>query len=181
MSKPLRVAILGGGSTGKSTLATALAAHYQTIWVREYLRDFVEEKQRTPRADEQFGIAKIQVARELAMLGNANGFLFCDTTPRMTAVYSSYYFGGVDVALDALAQAHTYDFTIVAAPTIPWTSDGLQRDSEAARLAIHEIVMAMLRAAAIPFLLVEGDLKQRVQQATNYLPLPTSRVHMAST
>src|SRR5690606_18394548 len=88
-----RVAILGGESTGKSTLAAALAAHYKTIWVPEYLRDFVEHHQRTPHADEQYGIALTQVEHETALLSQATGLLFCDTTPRMTAMYSQYYFG----------------------------------------------------------------------------------------
>ena len=164
-----RVGILGGESTGKSTLAAALAAHYETIWVPEYLREFVETAQRTPHAHEQFNIASEQVERERAALVDAAGFLFCDTTPRMTAAYSRYYFGDVDAALHALAQTHTYDFTIVTAPTNPWVGDGLQRDSDAARQAVHAIVVQSLQEAGIPFLLVDGDLQQRVQQAVDYL------------
>jgi NadR type nicotinamide-nucleotide adenylyltransferase len=167
--KAARVGILGGESTGKSTLAAALAAHYQTIWVPEYLRDFVEEKQRTPHAHEQFAIATVQVALETAALDRASGFLFCDTTPHMTAAYSRYYFGDIDAELHALATAHCYDFTIVTAPTNPWIRDGLQRDSEEARQAVHAIVVETLQAADIPFLLVDGDLPQRVSQVVNYL------------
>lgn len=165
----VRVAILGGEASGKSTLAAALAAHYQTIWVPEYLRDFVEEQQRTPQPHEQFPIATKQVERETTALTRAASFLFCDTTPRMTAAYSRHYFGGADAALEALAQARSYDATIVTAPTIPWASDGLQHDSEAARQAVHDILLNMLQVAAIPFLLVDGDVTQRVQQAVAYL------------
>lgn len=170
MSQPIaRVAILGGESTGKSTLAAGLAAHYQTIWVPEYLRDFVETNQRTPRADEQLHIATTQRAREALLLSQAQRFLFCDTTPRMTAAYSRYYFEGDDGALEALAQACDYDFTIVAAPNNPWVGDGLQRDSEAARQAVHDIVCKMLEDAAISYLLAQGNESQRVQQVVNYL------------
>lgn len=170
MSQPIaRVAILGGESTGKSTLAAGLAAHYQTVWVPEYLRDFVETNQRTPRADEQLRIATTQRERETLLLPQAQRFLFCDTTPRMTAAYSRYYFEGNDGALEALAHACRYDFTIVAAPNNPWVGDGLQRDSEAARQAVHAIVCKMLEDAAIPYLLAQGNEQQRVQQAANYL------------
>ncbi|MFS2019786.1 AAA family ATPase, partial [Massilia sp. CT11-108] len=44
-----RVALLGAESTGKSTLAQALAARYGTLWVPEYLREFVEVNARVPR------------------------------------------------------------------------------------------------------------------------------------
>lgn len=177
MTNPIaRVAILGGESTGKSTLAAALAAHYQTVWVPEYLRDFVETNQRTPNATEQLGIATIQREREASLLPQAHKFLFCDTTPRMTAAYSRYYFEGNDLALEALANACSYDFTIVAAPNNPWVGDGLQRDSKAARQAVHEIICAMLDSASLPYLLVEGDITQRLQQAVSYLQ--TSQPHL---
>ncbi|HTH43947.1 MAG TPA: ATP-binding protein [Oxalicibacterium sp.] len=170
MSGPAaRVAILGGESTGKSTLAAALAVHYQTIWVPEYLREFVETQQRTPHAHEQFGIASTQVEREAALLPQAKRFLFCDTTPRMTAMYSRHYFGAIDAALEALLQSHAYDFTIVTAPTNPWSGDGLMRDGDDVRQAVHRLVVDNLRAAGIPFLLADGEVAQRVQQVVDYL------------
>ncbi|MGZ8295302.1 MAG: AAA family ATPase, partial [Telluria sp.] len=42
MSGVLRVAIVGAESSGKSTLADAMATHYGTLWVPEYLREFVD-------------------------------------------------------------------------------------------------------------------------------------------
>jgi NadR type nicotinamide-nucleotide adenylyltransferase len=165
-----RVAIIGGESTGKSTLAAALAAHYGTIWVSEYLREFVDTQQRTPQAHEQFGIARTQVERELALLPQARGYLFCDTTPRMTAMYSLHYFGAIDAELEALMHAHAYDYTIVTAPTNPWSGDGLMRDGDAVRQAVHQLVVEHLQQAGLPFLLVDGEVAQRVQQAVRYLP-----------
>ena len=37
-----RVAIVGAESTGKTTLATALAEHYRTAWVPEFGRLYTE-------------------------------------------------------------------------------------------------------------------------------------------
>jgi nicotinamide riboside kinase len=50
MNEAARVAILGAESTGKSTLAEALAMYYDTVWVPEYLREFVEVQGRVLRA-----------------------------------------------------------------------------------------------------------------------------------
>lgn len=163
------VAILGAESTGKSTLAAALAAHYGTAWVPEYLREFVETHGRTPRADEQFHIAATQVAREEAAAARLQqGLLFCDTTPLMTAIYSYHYFTAPDAELAALAADRRYDFTLVAAPTNPWIGDGLMRDGDAVRQAVHRLLIAALQDAGIPYLLVDGDVGQRVQQASRY-------------
>lgn len=164
-----RVAILGAESTGKSTLAAALAAHYGTLWVPEYLREFVETHKRTPQAGEQFHIATTQVARETAAMQDARAWLFCDTTPLMTAVYSRYYFAHPDAALAQLAAKHRYDVTIVAAPTNPWIGDGLMRDGDAVRQAVHQLVIDALQDAAIPYLLADGDVHQRVRQVAEYL------------
>jgi nicotinamide riboside kinase len=58
---PLRIAILGA-SSGKTTLAAALAQRYQTVWVPEYLREFVDVQGRVPRSADQFHIARTQRA-----------------------------------------------------------------------------------------------------------------------
>ncbi len=159
-----RVVILGAESSGKSILAEALAAHYQTVWVPEYLREFVETHQRVPREEDQILIATTQVQREKAAEQRAKAWLFCDTSPLMTAVYSRHYFNQVDAALAALEQSHTYDFTLVTAPDFPWSADGLQRESAAVRQHIHEELLGILEEREIPFLLLEGSLVERVEQ-----------------
>lgn len=164
MSGLNRIAILGAESSGKSVLAEALAAHYQTLWVPEYLREFVDTQQRVPRADEQFLIATTQLQREALAARTARGWLFCDTTPLMTAIYSRYYFKQADAALEQLERKHDYDFTLVTAPDFPWSADGLQRESAAVRQWIHEELLRTLDEREIPFLLVAGSLPERVEQ-----------------
>src|SRR5471032_1919335 len=70
----LRVAILGTASSGKSTLAAALAARYRSVWVPEYLREFVDTQGRVPVAEDQFHIASTQVAREEAALAERHRY-----------------------------------------------------------------------------------------------------------
>jgi NadR type nicotinamide-nucleotide adenylyltransferase len=166
-SSPIaRVAILGAESTGKSTLAPALAARYGTLWVPEYLREFVDTRQRVPHEDDQFDIARTQLAREDAMAAQpaARRWLFCDTTPLMTAVYSRIYWGRVPPELLALEAAHDYAVTLVAGLDLPWIPDGLQRESEEVRQQVHACLLAVLRERGIPFTLLEGDLPQRLRQ-----------------
>ncbi|MES2018843.1 MAG: ATP-binding protein [Pseudomonadota bacterium] len=169
MNQVARVAILGAESSGKSTLAAALAAQYGTLWVPEYLREFVETEGRVPVEEDQCGIARTQMAREDAAAANASRFLFCDTTPLMTALYSRWYWGRVDAQLALLERRHDYACTIVTAPDSPWEADGLQRESEQVRQTIHEQVLQMLAERDIAYLLVTGSLQQRLLQAGRLL------------
>ena len=164
-----RIAILGAESTGKSTLAEALAAHYGTVWVPEYLREFVDVHARVPHEDDQVGIAFTQREREAALLPQANRFLFCDTAPLMTAVYSRIYWGRVPDALLALEAQHDYALTLVADIDLPWVPDGLQRESEEVRRRVHAQLLAVLEARAIPYTLLRGDLAQRMRQVASLL------------
>lgn len=159
------VAILGAESTGKSTLAAALAVQHHAMWVPEYLREFVDRHQRTPRAEEQLGIALTQVEREAEAARRTDGWLFCDTTPVMTALYSTFYFGRVDAALAALAADRRYALTLVTAPDTPWVADGLQRESASVRLQVHARLVAMLERHRCDYRLVSGSLPERLEQA----------------
>lgn len=169
MKSVARVAILGAESTGKSTLAEALALHYRTVWVPEYLREFVERAGRVPFEEDQFGIARTQREREDAAAGGASRLLFCDTTPLMTAIYSRAYWNRVDEQLAALAAVHDYAMTLVAAPDSPWVPDGLMRDSDEVRQMVHRMVVETLVERRIPFVLLGGSLPQRLRQAVELL------------
>ena len=66
-------------------------------------------------------------------------------------------------------RAHRYDYTIVTEPNTPWVADGLQRESDAVRQAVHTLLLETLAAEGISFLLVSGEVEQRVQQVAEYL------------
>jgi NadR type nicotinamide-nucleotide adenylyltransferase len=169
MGAIVRVAILGAESTGKSTLAEALAQHYGTVWVPEYLREFVDTRGRVPFEEDQYGIACTQLERENQAAARASRFLFCDTTPLMTAIYSRVYWNRVDEQLAALAAAHDYALTLVAAPDNPWVADGLMRDSDEVRQMEHRMVVETLIDRRIAFVQVSGDLPQRLRQVVELL------------
>jgi len=164
-----RIAILGAESSGKSTLAAALAAHYGTLWVPEYLREFVETHGRTPCEDDQLDIARVQVQRDDACAVHATRFLFCDTTPVMTALYSRFYWQRVDRRLAALAETRRYDLTLVTMPDMPWTADGMQRESDEVRHTIHAMLLEMLEERGIGYELMGGGEARRLETAAALL------------
>jgi nicotinamide riboside kinase len=164
----MKIALLGAESTGKSQLALALSARLQQSGlavhrVDEYLREWCDAHQRTPRQDEQLHIVKTQIARVLA--APADAVVIADTTPLMTAVYSQMLFN--DDSLNALAVAHqtVYDVTLLTGLDVPWVSDGLQRDGPHVREPVDAAVRHMLNLTDLPYQVVYGMGEQRLENA----------------
>ena len=60
----IRIAITGPESTGKSTLARQLAEHYQTTWVPEFARVYLDQLGRPYEEGDLVSIAKGQLQAE---------------------------------------------------------------------------------------------------------------------
>lgn len=162
-ARGLVVAILGAESTGKSTLARALAQRVaaQTrltcVHVDEHLRTWCEHQGRTPRADEQRAIAQTQQDRVEAAAAS-HDVVIADTTAAMIAVYSRFVFN--DPSLDAWAaaeHARSVQHTLVTALDLPWVADGLQRDGEHVRAPIDAMLRTLLNTHGIAWSLVSGS------------------------
>lgn len=164
----MKIALLGAESTGKSQLAQALHTRLQQSGliihrVDEYLREWCDTHQRTPRQDEQQHIVETQIARVLS--APADAVVIADTTPLMTAVYSQMLFN--DDSLNALALAHQamYDVTLLTGLDLPWVHDGLQRDGPHVREPVDQRVRHMLGLGGLPYQVVYGLGEQRLENA----------------
>lgn len=164
----MKIAIVGAESTGKSGLAKALDTHLSACGTRvhrvdEYLREWCETYQRTPRQDEQLHIANTQLMRINAT--PEQHVLIADTTPLMTAAYSQLVFN--DHSLDNLALEHQrlFDITLLTGLDIDWQSDGIQRDGPHVREAVDHKVRHLLTQGCVPFQVVYGKGQQRLANA----------------
>jgi HTH-type transcriptional regulator, transcriptional repressor of NAD biosynthesis genes len=118
-----RVCIFGPESTGKSTLAARLAAHYQTQWVPEYARTLLESRTERATAEDMPAIVRGQLASEEALARGANRLLFCDTDALTTAVWSEALFGATDPYVREKADAARYDLTLLTDVDVPFVQD----------------------------------------------------------
>ena len=154
------IALLGAESTGKTTLARALgdalvAPDRRIAVVPEYLREFCDRHGRTPRRDEQAGIAAEQT-RRIAEAAAAHDLVVADTTATMIAVYSDHVFGDTGLYAEALAAHARCDLTLLTAVDLPWIADGLNRDGPHVRAPVDAKVRAALTGAGLAFAVVGG-------------------------
>lgn len=167
MSAVKRIALLGGESSGKSTLAEALAKRLDTLWVPEYGRELWVKRDGALDFEDLLHIGEVQVIREEKAAARARRFLFCDTTPLVTAFYSEALFGRVDPKLEELA-GRRYDHSLLCAPDFPFVQDGWRED-DAFRHRQHDAYRAELIRTGQPFTPIEGPLEQRIEAAIRAL------------
>lgn len=177
----LHIALVGAESTGKSRLGVSLLTHLSTqtrlrcALVGEYLREWCEREQRTPRPDEQRAIAEEQWRRADAAAAD-HDLVLHDTTPLMTAVYSELLFDDVSLYPFALQVQARMDATLLMALDLPWVGDNM-RDGPHAQQPTDRLLRRALRDAGLGYSLVSGAGLERVQQALNALG-PLLRPHL---
>ena len=166
--RPLRIAVLGAESTGKTQLAGNLAVALReqgrsSVVISEVLREWCERESRTPHPHEQAAIAAEQACRALAPTDA--DCLIADTTPLMTAVYSELLFDDASLYPFALAHQQHYDLTLLTGLDLPWVADGLQRDGPQVREPVDRLVRAALTRANVPWQVIYGHGPQRLKNA----------------
>ncbi|TXT35506.1 MAG: transcriptional regulatory protein NadR [Comamonadaceae bacterium] len=169
MVMPQLIGLIGAECTGKTTLAQALATHFDGLWVPEFLRTFCQQQGRTPRMDEQGFIMRSQFDLEEQLLAQARhtgcALVFCDTTLLLTAIYSAHYFADTSLLDAAHAMQRRYALSLVLRPDISWEPDGWLRDGVPARAAVDAQVLHLMQTQRYPHIQVSGVGLQRLQAA----------------
>lgn len=168
---PLTVCLLGGESSGKSTLAAELQLHFQALgWsavrVPEHLREWCARQGRAPQAHEQAALADEQ-ARQIPCARQRPGvqLVLADTSALVVAAYSELYFKDSSLYPAALEHQRGCDVTLLMGLDLPWVSDGLFRDSPAVREGTDHILRRELESAGIPFQTIYGQGRDRLDAA----------------
>ncbi len=171
----LVVAVVGAESTGKTALARALAEQLAEhtglacTWVPEYLREWCEARDRTPRRDEQAGIARRQMAL-IEAAAQTSDVVVCDTTALMTAVYSHTVFGDDSLDAEALAlHARCCQLTLLTALDLPWLADGFLRAGAHVREPVDDRLRRLLAQGGIAHSVICGQGPARLQAALDAL------------
>ena len=164
------IAIVGAESTGKTTLAAALAQRVteatglSCALVGEHLREWCDQQGRTPLAHEQLAIAHEQ-QRRIDAAAATHSIVVADTTALMTAVYSHLLFNDPSLVPLAVAAHRRTALTLLTALDLPWVPDGLQRDGPQVRQPVDQALRALLVEHRLSWSVVGGQGNARLEQA----------------
>ena len=164
-SSVIKVVLFGPESTGKTSLAEMLANHYNTVWVEEFMREYLQEKwdkeKKVCEPKDMIPIAEGQMKRENALTKKANKLLISDTNLLELKVYSeAYYNGFCDSQLLKHALNNQYHLYFLTYIDVPWTPDDL-RDKPDDRIGMFKRFENELINHQKPYVILKGDLIDR--------------------
>ena len=160
-----RVVITGAESTGKTTLAQALADYYGEPWTKEFVRDYVEELDRELQPADLEPIARGQLAAEDDKLEQAQRLIIHDTNILSSIIYAGHYFQVELDWVDKRFKERNYTLYLLCMPDIPWEADTGQRESPVVRALLHQTFKAKLNSLKLPYVEIHGPKEERLQKA----------------
>lgn len=156
----IKVAITGPECSGKTDLAQFLASHYQTQWVPEFAREYLNRLNRPYEQSDLVDIAHGQLQLEDQMTASANRLLICDTDMVVIKVWSEVKYGTADPFVEATIREHRYDLHLLTYIDVPWEEDP-QREHPQYREGLYARYQAALRHLNIPYVDIRGVREER--------------------
>ena len=162
------IGVIGPESTGKTTLAKALAQQFHGTYVPEYAREYIERKgTRDVTFDELCEIARHQIeqlqtiSNDLKRLQTISNDLkrpqtvFFDTELIVTKIWFDYAFGIVPEWLNDAILRYPMDAYLLTAPDIPWQPDPARYNgSDTIRRQLFDRYESELQSLHIPYFVI---------------------------
>src|SRR4051812_8412188 len=167
MSHPLRIAVYGPESTGKTELATKLAAHFGAPLVAEYARERWDA-QGALGLEDMLPVAQEQWRREDEAVARAEKIVICDTDALTTMLWSDLLYGTTPDELRRAAEKRckNYALYLLLDIDVPFAADPQRcfpnpEDREQAM----RVWRGALERRQLPYELIRGNWAERERAA----------------
>ncbi|HOZ95490.1 MAG TPA: AAA family ATPase [Niabella sp.] len=171
-----KIVLIGPESTGKSSLCEQLAAHYGTIWCKEYAREYLLGHGTHYNFEDLATIAKGQLRLEDEATGlklqtstgnlQSSNLLFLDTDMYVMKVWCEFVFGTCHPFILEEIESRKYDLYLLCNTDLPWVKDELREypDLET-REKLFEIYKNLLIHQSTPWVEIKGNDSSRLAMA----------------
>ncbi len=190
MKEIKKIVVVGPESTGKSTLCEKLAAHYNTIWVREYAREYLLANGTDYTFENLLDVAKGQLAGEEKGIEEANRLfinegselpigkdsdspftihhspLFIDTDMYVMKVWCEFVFDKIHPWVLNQIVERKYDLYLLCNVDAPWVKDELREYPDLViREKLYHHYRDIMINQQVPWVNISGNYEQRLQKA----------------
>ena len=183
MSVIKKIVIVGPESTGKSTLCEKLADYYNTIWVKEYAREYLLKNGTDYTFEDLSDVARGQLANEangleelekkikadtssLSFNPHRHTPLFIDTDMIVMKVWCEFVFDNCHHWILNQIVERKYDLYLLCNIDLPWVKDELREypDLETREKLYHYYKDIMLNQN-VPWVNISGNYAERLHKA----------------
>ncbi len=165
-----KIAITGPESTGKSTLAEKLAKYFNTDFIPEYSRTYLENFEGQYTEKDVVEIAKGQYELTLEAEKKTPSILIADTEIIVCKIWVEYVFGHSNETIDDIMKQQNFDLYLLCDIDLPWVYDPLRENPNIEeRKELFEIYKNTLTKMNLPFEIVSGDDEKRANNAINII------------
>jgi nicotinamide riboside kinase len=169
----LIISIVGPESSGKTSLAEALALHFDAPWLPEYAREYLEGRPDYVEDDLE-AIAREQVSREQGIMEENPELVILDTDLVVIAIWWAEVFGHVPDWVSHHLENQAPRSYLLVHPDLPWEPDPL-RVSPHDRDRLFGLYQSFLRKEGFSVAEVSGQGEARVARALSALSEIRSR------
>jgi len=163
--KLIKIAVVGPESTGKSTIAKRLAAHFQTVCVPEYAREYCKNLGNNYSLQDEVNMYYGQIALEDSLIPLAQQeMIICDTTILTVKIWCDHLFSETPIAVLDEIQRRTYDYYLLMDIDLPWEDDPL-RDFPEQREHFLSVWKKELQDLNAPYQVISGLGEARIAHA----------------
>lgn len=159
-----KIAVTGPESTGKSELSNKLAAHYNTVYVPEFARKYIDELDRDYTQNDILIIAQNQMEQEKKAALYANDYLICDTELIVTKIWSMHRYKDCHPWILEKIKNNRYDLFLLCNIDLPWEYDK-QREHPDQRQFFFNWYRNELEQYGFPYKVISGNGEKRLQTA----------------
>ncbi len=175
-----KIVVVGPESTGKSTLCEKLSVHYQTLWVKEYAREYLLKNGTDYTFENLSDVAKGQLEGEEEGLAKAEQLVkqwphsdkhfpvFIDTDMIVMKVWCEFVFDKCHNWILNEVVKRKYDLYLLGNIDAPWVKDELREYPDLAiRERLYHHYKDIMVNQNVPWIDICGNYEERFQKAVD--------------
>jgi len=160
-----RIIITGPESTGKTLMTRYLADYYNTVFVPEYAREYIEKLQGNYRYSDVIHIARKQIELEQELIERAHRILFYDTFLIITKIWMQVVYQDVPSWVDDYIRHGSWDLFLLCDYDIPWEADPVRENSGEMRIKLFNMYQQEIKKLGVPCKVITGIGQERYTNA----------------
>ncbi|NRA11155.1 MAG: ATP-binding protein [Crocinitomicaceae bacterium] len=160
----MKIAITGPESSGKTTLAVALASHYDVNVIPEYAREFLKDNGPEYTQPDLDDIAEGHAENLQIFYTEKSKINIVDTDFVVIKVRSEHKYNFASTYINELVSENHFDLHVLCAPDIPWEVDPL-RENPDDRHILFEKYISVLNSFKKDFIIVNGSPEERLKKS----------------